>query len=78
MASAATEFVLLSTEIWHTVEMQINIDEGVGNDGTIAWWLDGVAGTTLVAGQPGDRFTFEVGFQDCKQHLPIVLLKRAA
>lgn len=33
---------------------------------------------TLVAGHPGDRFTFEFGFQDGKRHLPIVSLKRAA
>ena len=33
---------------------------------------------TLIAGQPGDRFTFEIGFQDGKRHLPIVSLKRAA
>ena len=33
---------------------------------------------TLIAGQPGDRFTLQVGFQNGKRHLPIVLLKRAA
>jgi putative transposase len=33
---------------------------------------------TLIAGQPGDRFEFQVGFQDGRRHLPIVTLKRAA
>ena len=33
---------------------------------------------TLIAGQPGDRFTLQVDFQDGKRHLPIVSLKRAA
>ncbi len=33
---------------------------------------------TLIAGQPGDRFTFEIGFQNGKRHLPIVSLRRAA
>ena len=33
---------------------------------------------TLIAGQPGDRFSFEVVFQDDKRHLPVVSLKRAA
>jgi putative transposase len=33
---------------------------------------------TLVAGQPGDRFTLEVDFCGGVRHLPIVSLKRAA
>ena len=33
---------------------------------------------TLVAGQPGDRFTLQVDFHDGKEHLPIVSLERAA
>ncbi len=33
---------------------------------------------TLISGQPGDRFTLEVDFQDGRRHLPIVSLKRAA
>lgn len=33
---------------------------------------------TLIAGQPGDRFTLEVDFQDGKRNLPIVSLKHAA
>ena len=33
---------------------------------------------TLVAGQPGDRFTLQVNFHDGKEHLPIVSVKRAA
>ena len=33
---------------------------------------------TFIAGQPGDRFTLQVDFQDGKRHLPIVSLKRAA
>ena len=33
---------------------------------------------TLVAGQPGDRFTLQINFQEGKRHLPIVSLKRAA
>ena len=33
---------------------------------------------TLIAGQPGDRFTLEIDFKDGKRHLLIVLLKRAA
>ncbi len=33
---------------------------------------------TLIAGQPGDRFTLDVNFQDGRRHLPIVSLKRAA
>ena len=33
---------------------------------------------TLIAGQPGDRFTLQVDFHDGKEHLPIVSLKRAA
>ena len=33
---------------------------------------------TLVAGQPGDRFTLQVDFQDGKRYLPIVSLRRAA
>jgi len=33
---------------------------------------------TLVAGQPGDRFTLRVDFFDARRHLPIVSLKRAA
>ena len=34
--------------------------------------------STLIAGQPGDRFEIEVGFHDGRRHLPIVSLKRAA
>ncbi|MCP4246450.1 MAG: DDE-type integrase/transposase/recombinase [bacterium] len=33
---------------------------------------------TLIAGQPGDRFTLEVDFYGGQRHLPIVLLNRAA
>jgi transposase InsO family protein len=33
---------------------------------------------TLVAGQPGDRFTLRVDFHDRQRHLPIVTLRRAA
>jgi putative transposase len=33
---------------------------------------------TLIAGQPGDRFTFQVDFHDGRRHLPIVSLRRAA
>jgi hypothetical protein len=33
---------------------------------------------TLIAGQPGDRFTLEVHFHGGHRHLPIVALKRAA
>jgi len=33
---------------------------------------------TLVAGQPGDRFTIAIDFLGGKRHLPIVSLKRAA
>jgi putative transposase len=33
---------------------------------------------TLVAGQPGDRFTLQVSFVDSRRHLPVVSLKRAA
>ncbi len=33
---------------------------------------------TLIAGQPGDRFTLRVDFHDCRRHLPILSLKRAA
>ena len=33
---------------------------------------------TLVAGQPGDRFTLLVDFHDWQRHLPIVTLRRAA
>jgi len=33
---------------------------------------------TLVAGQPGDRFTMQVGHLNRQRHLPIVTLRRAA
>jgi transposase InsO family protein len=33
---------------------------------------------TLVAGQPGDRFTLQVGHLNRQQHLPIVTLRRVA
>lgn len=33
---------------------------------------------TLIAGQPGDRFTLEVDFIGGRRHLPVVSLKRAA
>ena len=33
---------------------------------------------TLIAGQPGHRFTLEVDFLDSRRHLPILSLKRAA
>ncbi len=33
---------------------------------------------TLVAGQPGDRFSLEVGYYDGRRHLPVVALRRAA
>ncbi|UCG16703.1 MAG: transposase [Phycisphaerales bacterium] len=33
---------------------------------------------TLIAGQPGDRFTLEVNFRGGRRHLPIISLKRAA
>jgi len=33
---------------------------------------------TLIAGQPGDRFTLEVDFYRRARHLPVVSLKRAA
>ena len=33
---------------------------------------------TLVAGQPGDRFSLEVGYHDGRRHLPIISLRRTA
>ena len=33
---------------------------------------------TLIAGQPGDRFTLHVEFHEGRKHLPVVTLKRAA
>jgi len=33
---------------------------------------------TLIAGQPGNRFTLQVDFHGGARHLPIVSLKRAA
>ena len=33
---------------------------------------------SLVAGQPGDRFSLEVGHLDGRRHLPVVTLRRAA
>ena len=33
---------------------------------------------TLVAGQPGDRFSLEIGYHDGRRHLPVVSLSRAA
>ncbi len=33
---------------------------------------------TLVAGQPGDRFSTEISFHDGRRHLPVVKLRRAA
>jgi hypothetical protein len=33
---------------------------------------------TLLAGQPGDRFTLQVVFHDSRHQLPIVTLRRAA
>ena len=34
--------------------------------------------STLIAGQPGDRFELNVDWHDGRRHLPIVSLKRAA
>ena len=34
--------------------------------------------SALVAGQPGDRFSLEVGYHDGHRHLPVVSLRRAA
>ena len=51
----------------------------------LSYHLDQVLGSrptaaprTLIAGQPGDRFTLQVDLQDGKRSLPIVTLKRAA
>jgi hypothetical protein len=33
---------------------------------------------TLIARQPGDRFTIELDYHRGRKHLPIVSLKRAA
>ncbi len=45
--TAAAQFLPLTTNQWHLIDMSLEIDAGGGNDGSIAWRLDGVAGTTV-------------------------------
>lgn len=44
-----TNFLPLSTGMWHMVELKCVIDSGVGNDGTIDAWLDGSSFTQVTA-----------------------------
>ena len=45
--TGGTNFQGFTLGEWHTVELDVNIDAGTANDGSIAWWLDGSPGTTV-------------------------------
>ena len=45
--TGGTNYQGFSLGAWHTVELDINLDAGTGNDGSIAWWLDGSPGATV-------------------------------
>ena len=47
--TSASEFVALSTGVWHCLELKFLVDSGVGNDGTLDGWLDGAALTQVTA-----------------------------
>lgn len=42
-SAASAQFLPLSLNTWHMVELKAVIDSGVGNDGTLDLWLDGAA-----------------------------------
>lgn len=45
--TAGTQFLPLSTGVWHAVELKYLVDSGVGNDGTLDLYLDGAAATQV-------------------------------
>lgn len=47
--TGATSFLPLTTGVWHTVELEINLDDGGSNDGTIDMRLDGSAATQVAS-----------------------------
>lgn len=47
--ASASQFLALSTGVWHCLELKYVVDSGVGNDGTIDGWLDGAAFTQITA-----------------------------
>jgi len=47
---AGTRQAFFAQDIWHCVELSVNIDAGVGNDGTIDYFLDGYQVGTQITG----------------------------
>ncbi len=47
--TAITSSLPITTGQWHCIEMTANIDSGVPNDGTIDYWVNGVAGTQVAS-----------------------------
>lgn len=47
--TAITSSLPIQTGKWIPVEVKAVIDSGVGNDGTIAYWVNGVAGTQVAS-----------------------------
>jgi len=47
--ASAAQFLPLSTNTWHSLELKYVIDSGVPNDGTLDGWLDGSTFTQVTA-----------------------------
>ena len=62
--ATGAQFLGLSTGVWHTIELDINLDAGTGNDGSIAWWLDGSPGTTVSSLDQAATTTARIGLVD--------------
>ena len=47
--TAITSSLPIEKGKWHCIEVTANIDAGAGNDGTIDYWVNGVAGTQVAS-----------------------------
>jgi len=45
--TSASQFLPLTTGVWHTVELAVVLDDGPSNDGTLTLYLDGAAATAV-------------------------------
>lgn len=47
--TTGSQFLPLTTGVWHTVELKYLVDSGAGNDGTLNLYLDGSAATQVAS-----------------------------
>lgn len=60
----ATSFLPLTTNVWHTVELELTLDDGGSNDGTIDLRLDGAAATQVASLDQNATVSGQLGVLD--------------